>query len=66
MQTMMENWSLLNWPGMPSVFFHNKYHVPITVDMLTFVFCLQRLLPVQENFLIKFQVRIFIVLWLNS
>lgn len=26
--------------------------------MLTFVFYVQRLLPVQENFLIKFQVRI--------
>lgn len=63
---MMESWSLLNWPGMPPVSFHNKYHVPITVNMLTFVFCLRRLLPVQENFLIKFQVRIFIVLRLSS
>lgn len=31
MQTMMESWSLLNWPGMPSVSFHNKYHVPSAV-----------------------------------
>jgi len=31
MQTMMESWSLLNWPGMSSVSFHSKCHVPITV-----------------------------------
>lgn len=61
MQTMMESWSLLNWPGMSSVSLYNKYHVPSAVmeqlNILTFVlFSLQRLLPVQENFLIKFQV----------
>lgn len=31
MQTMMESWSLLNWPGMYSVSFHKNYHVPIAV-----------------------------------
>lgn len=31
MQTMMESWSLLNWPGMSSVSFHNEYHVPNAV-----------------------------------
>lgn len=61
MQTMMESWSLLNWPGMSSVSFHNKYYVQIaameTVKYIDLVcFSLRRLLPVQENFLIKFQV----------
>lgn len=31
MQTMMESWSLLNWPGMSSVSLYNKYHIPSAV-----------------------------------